>query len=96
VALAIDSVQIGLDGKIDIAVFVTGDADHIPAVRTLMKHGVRVMIAFFEFSGNEHKSSVDHRLRNISNYEIDIAGLEKDKDFKTMFRNLFRKNGESK
>jgi uncharacterized LabA/DUF88 family protein len=96
VALAIDSVQVGLDGKIDIAVFVTGDADHIPAVRTLMKNGVRVMIAYFEFNGNEHKSFVDQRLRNVSNYEVDIAGLEKDKDFKTPFRNLFRKNGEAK
>jgi len=92
VALAIDAVQVGLTGNIDIAVFVTGDADHIPAVRTLMKHGIRVVVAYFEYDSGEHKSFVDTRLQNTCNYAVDIADLEKDKDFKTAFKSLFRKN----
>ena len=35
VALAIDALQIGLEDKIDIAVFVSGDGDLVPLVRAL-------------------------------------------------------------
>ncbi len=45
VALAIDAMQVGLEGYIDIAVLVTGDADFVPLVRALMKRGVRVIAA---------------------------------------------------
>jgi uncharacterized LabA/DUF88 family protein len=37
VALAIDALQVGIDGKIDIAVLVTGDGDFVPLVRALNK-----------------------------------------------------------
>ena len=33
VALAVDALQVGIDGKIDIAVLVTGDGDFVPLVR---------------------------------------------------------------
>jgi uncharacterized LabA/DUF88 family protein len=33
VALAIDAMQIGLEGKIDIAVLVSGDGDFVPLAR---------------------------------------------------------------
>src|SRR5205814_7511024 len=54
VALAIDAMQVGLDGKIDIAVLVTGDADFVPLVRALKKQGIRVMAAYFEYRHGEH------------------------------------------
>jgi uncharacterized LabA/DUF88 family protein len=42
VALAVDALQVGLGGTIDIAVLVTGDGDFVPLVRALNKQGVRV------------------------------------------------------
>jgi len=91
VALAIDALQIGLEGKIDIAVLVTGDADLIPLVRALMKQGIRVMAAYFEYETAERKSFIDSRLLNVCNYELNVTALEKDKDFKATFKGLFRK-----
>jgi uncharacterized LabA/DUF88 family protein len=44
VALAVDALQVALDGKIDIAVLVSGDGDFVPLVRALNKQGVRVMV----------------------------------------------------
>jgi uncharacterized LabA/DUF88 family protein len=41
VALAIDAMQVALEGKIDIAVLVTGDGDFVPLVRAIMKQGIR-------------------------------------------------------
>ena len=49
VALAVDALQVGLDGKIDIAVLVTGDGDFVPLVRALNKQGVRVLGACCKF-----------------------------------------------
>jgi len=91
VALAIDALQIGLDRKIDIAILVTGDADLIPLVRALMKQGIRVMAAYFEYETATRKSFIDPRLLNVCNYELNISALEKDKDFRTTFKGLFRK-----
>ena len=48
--MAVETLQIGLDDKIDIAVLVTGDGDFVPLVRALMKNGVRVVITHFELS----------------------------------------------
>jgi len=61
VALAVDAMQIGLSGKIDIAVLVTGDADFVPLARALMKEGIRVMGAYFEYDDNGHKSFINER-----------------------------------
>ena len=41
VALAVDALQTGLDGKIDLAVLVTGDGDFVPLVSALNKQGIR-------------------------------------------------------
>jgi uncharacterized LabA/DUF88 family protein len=95
VALAIDAMQVGLDGKIDIAVLVTGDGDFVPLVRALMKQGVRVVAAYFEYECGDHKSFINERLLNVCNYSININEMEKDKDFKAIFRGLFRRSEEN-
>lgn len=94
VALAIDTMQVGLNGLIDIAVLVTGDGDFVPLVRALMKQGVRVMAAYFEYSEGDHRSFINERLLNVCNYSVNMNALEKDKDFKAIFKGLFRKADE--
>ena len=91
VALAIDAMQVGLGGLIDLAVLVTGDGDFVPLVRALMKHGVRVMAAYFEYEEGDHRSFINERLLNVCNYSMNINAMEKDKDFKAIFKGLFRK-----
>jgi uncharacterized LabA/DUF88 family protein len=91
VALAIDAMRVGLEGTIDIAVLVTGDADFVPLVRALMKRGIRVMAAYFEYEHGEHKSFINERLLNVCNYSLNVNEIEKDKDFKAMFKSLFRR-----
>ena len=96
VALAVDALQVGLDGKIDIAILVTGDGDFVPLVRALNKEGIRVLAAFFDFKDNKGKRSfINERLLNSCNYAVDIIKLENDKDFKNSFKSLFRKSVES-
>lgn len=94
VALAIDAMQVGLGGLIDIAVLVTGDGDFVPLVRALMKQGVRVMAAYFEYEEGEHRSFINERLLNVCNYSMNVNDMEKDKDFKAIFKGLFRKPEE--
>ena len=91
VALAIDAMQVGLSGLIDIAVLVTGDGDFVPLARALMKQGVRVMAAFFDYKDGEHKGFINERLANVCNYTMNVNGMEKDKDFKAIFKGLFRR-----
>lgn len=91
VALAIDALQIGLEGKMDIAVLVTGDGDMIPLVRALMKQGIRVTTVYFKYDENGHKSFANDRLLAVCNYELNINELENDKNFKTIFKSMFRK-----
>ena len=91
VALAIDALQIGLERKIDIAALVTGDADMIPLARALMKHGVRVVVAHFDYKTEKDHQFANQRLLAACNYTLNINQLERDKDFKTSFKMLFRK-----
>jgi uncharacterized LabA/DUF88 family protein len=88
VALAIDALQAGLDGKIDVAVLVTGDGDLVPVVRALMKQGVQVMIAHFEYEG-EGAAFINERLMRAASFCYNISALEKDKNTKAVFRGLF-------
>jgi uncharacterized LabA/DUF88 family protein len=91
VALAVDTLQIGLDKKIDVAVLITGDGDFVPLVRSLNKQGVRVLAAYFAFEAKDGgKSFINERLLNSANYVVDINSLETDKDFKQDFRTMFR------
>ena len=90
VALAVDALQVGLDGKIDIAVLVTGDADFVPLVRALNKLGIRVLGAYFEFTDNRGKKCfINERLLRCCNYAIDITTLDSDREFKSHFKGLF-------
>lgn len=91
VALAIEVLQIGLEDKIDIAVLVSGDGDLVPLVRALMKQGIRVMAAYFDYEEGEHKSFINERLLTVCNYDLNVNQLETDKDFKATFKGLFRK-----
>jgi uncharacterized LabA/DUF88 family protein len=91
VALAIDAFQMGIDGQIDIAALVTGDADLIPLVRALLKQGVRVMAVYFEYKEGEYKSFINERLLRVCNYSLNVNGLESDRNTKAIFRGLFRK-----
>ena len=89
VALAIDALQAGLDGKIDVAVLVTGDGDLVPVVRALMKQGVQVMIVHFEYEGHG-AAFINERLLRAANFAFNVSALEKDKNTKAIFRGLFR------
>ena len=90
VALAVDALQTGLEGKFDIAVLVTGDGDFVPLVRALMKQGTRVLAAYFTFQGKDGKSFINDRLLAAVNYELDVNALETSKDHKDAFAGLFR------
>ena len=95
VALAVDALQIGLGNKIDIAVLVTGDGDFVPLVRALNKQGVRVLGAYFEFQMKDGKKSfINERLLSVVNYAVDINALENDKEYKQVFKSLFRKKAD--
>lgn len=91
VALAVDALQTGLDEKIDVAVLVSGDADFVPLVRTLNKQGIRVLAVYFTFTDNSgRKCFINERLLNCCNYSVDISALDKDREFKSSFKTLFR------
>src|SRR5438034_11342845 len=93
VALAVDALQVGLDGKIDIAVLVTGDGDFVPLVRALNKQGVRVLGVYFKFQTKDGKKSfINERLLSVVNYAVDINALENDKEYKQAFKSLFWKS----
>jgi uncharacterized LabA/DUF88 family protein len=95
VAMAVDALQIGLDSKIDVAVFVTGDGDFVPLVRALNKQGIRVLAAFFDFEDSQGKRCfINERLLKSCNYAVDIIKLENDKDFPNSFKSLFRKQSD--
>jgi len=94
VALAIDALQIGLDGRIDIAALVTGDADVIPLVRALMKQGIRVMAVYFQYEEGEYKGFINEHLLRVCNYGLNVDGLESDKNPRAVFRGLCRKADE--
>jgi uncharacterized LabA/DUF88 family protein len=90
IAMAIDTLQIGLEGKIDVAVLVTGDGDFVPLVRALMKHGIRVATVYFEYQSIKRRSFASDRLLTASNYTLNITELEKDRKNSGLFRSLFR------
>ena len=97
VALAVDALQVGLDGKIDIAVLVTGDGDFVPLVRALNKQGIRVLATYFDFTDTRgRKCFINERLLKCCNYSVDISALDKSREFKSAFKSLFRTADEWK
>ncbi len=87
--MAIDTLQIGLEGKIDVAVLVTGDGDFVPLVRALMKNGIRVATVYFEYN-SQRKSWVNEHLLRVSNYTLNINELKQNRQTEGKFRRLFR------
>ena len=96
IAMAIDTLQVGLEGKIDVAVMVTGDGDFVPLVRALMKNGIRVAIIYFVYESDKHKSFASERLLVASNYCFNVSELEKDRKHQGVFRGLFRQPEKDK
>ena len=95
VALAVDALQVGLDGKIDIAVLVTGDGDFVPLVRALNKQGVRVLGVYFKFQMKDGKNCfINERLLSVVNYAVDVCALESDKEYKQAFKSLFWRSAD--
>jgi uncharacterized LabA/DUF88 family protein len=90
IAMAVDVLQVGMEGKIDVAVLITGDGDFVPLVRALMKHGIRVMALYFEYEEDGKKSFANPRLLSACNYTLNIHDLEKDKRTVAVFKGLFR------
>src|ERR1700752_4447064 len=88
VYMAVETLQIGLDDKIDMAVLVTGDGDFVPLVRALMKNGVRVLVAYFEYEDATNKSFANERLITAANHSININSLENDREFKAEFKTI--------
>jgi len=92
VAMAVDTLQVGLDGKIDIAALVTGDGDFVPLVRALMKHGIRVLSVYFEYDdGDGDRAFINDRLAAACNYTLNVNALEKERSYGAAFKSLFRK-----
>lgn len=96
VYMAVETLQVGLDDKIDMAVLVTGDGDFVPLIRALMKNGVRVLIAYFEYEVPNNKSFCNERLINAANHSININSLENDREFKAEFKTIFRQTSDNK
>lgn len=90
VAMAIDVLQVGMEGIMDVAILVTGDGDFVPLVRALMKKGISVVVAYFDYEENGKKSFANQRLKDASNFDLNINALDKDKDFKNTFKSLFK------
>ena len=49
------------------------------------------MAAYFDFEEGEHKHFINERLLSVCNYELNVNQPETDKDFKAVFKGLFRK-----
>ena len=96
VYMAVETLQVGLDNKIDMAVLVTGDGDFVPLVRALMKNGVRVLIAYFEYEEPKNKGFANERLISAANHSININSLENDREFKADFKTIFRQPSDNK
>lgn len=92
VAMAIDILQVGFEDIMDVAILVTGDGDFVPLVRALMKRGINVIDVYFEYEDGERKSFSNERLKDVCNYAININGLHNEKEFKSLFKSLFKKS----
>lgn len=91
VALAVDALSLGLTRSIDVAVLVTGDGDYVPLVRELMKAGVRVLVAYFEYEDGEEKAFANERLLTAATFEVNLNGLASDRQWQSQFASVFEK-----
>jgi uncharacterized LabA/DUF88 family protein len=87
--LAIEALQVALEGKIDVAALVTGDGDFVPLVRSLMKHGVRAAVFHFDYHVGPENGFANERLLRACNYALNVNALENDESRKGAFQALF-------
>ena len=85
VAMAVDAMQAGLRGTIDVAALVTGDGDFVPLVRALMKHGLPVTAIISRTKDAHGKSFISDRLLNACNYALNVNSLERDRKYRVYF-----------
>ena len=70
VALAIDAMQIGLEGKLDIVVLVTGDGDFVPLMHHASSAGCKIEAATF---GRSASSMLKEVVSEFIDFDKDIA-----------------------
>ncbi len=92
VSLAIDAMERAIEGKIDVAMLVTGDGDLVPLIRALMKHGIRVGVTYFKYDSPQRNSAVNGRLLTACNYYLNVNELETNPRAAAVFQSLFRQS----
>jgi hypothetical protein len=50
------------------------------------------MAAYFQYDDGDQHSFINERLLSACNYDLNINQLELDKNFKAIFRSLFRRS----
>ena len=68
VMMAIDALELSLEIRPEIVIFVTGDADFAYAATKLRRHGIRVEVASVS-------QNLGHILRSSANHVIDLGPL---------------------
>jgi hypothetical protein len=94
VALAVQAMSDAWHDTLDVAVLVTGSADLVPLVRSLMQHDIRVMVVYFQFEGESTFGYVSDYLLSACNWSLDFVALERDEEMKDLFLGAFRQPDE--
>lgn len=98
VSLALEALEIGLTGTVDVVALVAGDGDFVPLVRKLMRKGIRTGLLYFEAPEQKLADGKEIRpcfanpaLIEVSNYSLNLNAKETQKEFQSHFRMLFKK-----
>jgi hypothetical protein len=94
VALAVQAMEDAWHNTLDVAVLVSGSADLVPLVRSLMQHDIRVMVVYFQFEGESSFGYVSDYLLSACNWALDFVALERDEEMKDLFLGAFRQPDE--
>ncbi len=92
VTLAADALEVGLGGRMDVAVLVAADAYLAALARTLTRNGVRVLLAHFTLREDLPTTMLDRRLRDACSYVVNLAQFEHtaERHWQALFQGLFR------
>src|SRR3982751_802655 len=77
VMMAIDALELSVEMRPDVVILVTGDADFAYLATKLRRHGIRVEVASVA-------ANLGHMLRSAANDVIDLAGLFRTFEIKTV------------
>lgn len=94
VALTVHAMEAAQRDSLDVAVLVSGSADLVPLVRSLMQQGIRVMVVYFQFEGESSFGYVSDYLLSSCTWALDFVALERDEDLKELFQQAFRQPDE--